>query len=135
MNVVTSLDDVGTMLRKRGLEPNGRVQQLLTVTVAKELDPYVPMQQGTLKNTPTIGTDQITYRGPYAAFLYYGKVMVGVITRSAWAKKGERKVATDTDLNYHGAPKRGAFWDRRMWIDKKEKIVRVVAAAAGGITK
>lgn len=135
MNVETNLDGLQTMLQRRGLEKGGRVQMLLTQTCAKEMDPYVPFQQGVLKNTRTIGIDRVTYRGPYARFQYYGKVMLGIKSHSAWAKSGERKVVTETDLTYHGAPKRGPFWDKRMWADKKEKIVRVVAAAAGGAAK
>ena len=114
MKVVTNLDDVSTMLKKRGLEPNGRVQKLFTTMCAKEMDPYVPMQQGILKNTRIIGTDSVTYNSPYAKFQYYGKVMIGVKSRSAYADKGERKVVTDRNLKYHGAPKRGKLWDKRM---------------------
>ena len=132
MKVVTNLDDVGTMLKKRGLEPSGRVQKLFTATCAKEMDPYIPMQQGILKNTRQIGTDKVTYNSPYAKFQYYGKLMLGVETRSAYAKKGERKVVTDKDLKYNGAPKRGKLWDKRMWADKKNKILNDIAKSAGG---
>lgn len=132
MKVVTNLDDVSTMLKKRGLEPNGRVQKLFTTTCAKEMDPYVPMQQGILKITRIIGTDSVTYNSPYAKFQYYGKVMIGVKSRRVFADKGERKVVTGRDLKYHGAPKRGKLWDKRMWADKKNKILNDVAKSAGG---
>ena len=132
VTVVSNLDDAATMLRKRGLEPGGRVQRLFTSEVAKHSDPYIPMQQGILKNTRIIGADNITYNSPYARFHYYGKVMVGVKSRSAYAKLGEKKVVVDKDLEHHGAPRRGPFWDKRMWADKKRVIVRNVAAAAGG---
>ena len=132
MIIKTHLDDVGTMLRKRGLEANGRVQRIFTQTVAKELDPFVPMQTGILKNTRIIGVDSITYNGPYARFHYHGKLMVGIITHSAWAKSGERKILTETDLVHHGAPKRGPYWDVRMWPERSRVILNVVARAAGG---
>lgn len=132
MKVVTNLDDVSTMLKKRGLEPNGRVQKLFTATCAKEMDPYIPMQQGILKITRIIGTDSITYNSPYAKFQYYGKVMIGIKSRRVFADKGERKVVTGRDLKYHGAPKRGKLWDKRMWADKKNKILNDVAKSAGG---
>lgn len=132
MTVVTNLDDLGTMLRKRGLEPDGRVQRMFTARCAAEMDPYVPMRQGTLKNTRRIEADSVTYLGPYARFHYHGKVMVGVLSRSAYAKPGERKEVIDKDLQHHGAPKRGPFWDRRMWQEKKNKIIADVARAAGG---
>ncbi len=135
MKVVTNLDDVGTMLKKRGLEPNGRVQLLFTSRCAAEMDPYIPMQQGILKNTRQIGTDKVTFNSPYAKFQYYGKVMIGVKSRSAYADKGELKVVTDRDLKYNGAPKRGKLWDKRMWADKKNKILSDVAKVAGGTAK
>lgn len=122
MTIVTNLDDLGTMLRKRGLEPNGRVQKLLTSEVARHSDPYVPMQQGILKNTRIIEDDGIIYNTPYARYQYYGKVMVG---------RAPKKL-TERNLAYHGAPKRGAFWDLRMWADKKEIILDGLAKEAGG---
>jgi len=133
IQVVANLDNSGKMLRKRGLEPNGRVQQLFTNECAREMDPYIPFQSGPLKNSRIISPDSITYNQPYAKFHYFGKVMVGIHSRSAWAKQGERKVVTDRDLQHHGASKRGPFWDKRMWADKKGKIVNTVANAAGGV--
>lgn len=140
MNVVINIDDAETMLRRRGLEPGGRVQQMFTVTCAKEMDAYVPMQQGVLKNTRVIGPDSVTYNVPYARMMYYGKVMVdpvtgaaGFLTAEGWrSRKGVRKVPSDREFNYHGAPKRGKLWDKRMWAAKKAKIVNDIANAAGG---
>jgi hypothetical protein len=140
VTVVSNLDDAAKVLRKRGLEPGGRVQQLFTNEVAKQSDPYVPMQQGILKNTRIIGPDSITYNTPYARNMYYGKVMVdpvtgaaGFLTKDGWrSRKGVKKIVSDREYNYHGAPMRGKFWDKRMWADKKRVIVNNVAAAAGG---
>ena len=98
---------------------------------AREMDQYVPMQQGLLKNTRIIGYDTVTFNMPYARFQYNGKVMVAP-SGSTWAKKGERKTVIDRELTYHGAPKRGAFWDKRMWSDKKNKILSETARIAGG---
>lgn len=124
MQVITNLDDVGSMLRKRGLEPSGRVQRLFTNEVARHSDPYVPAQSGILKNTHIITPDGdgIIYNSPYARYQYYGKVMVGRAP----------KQLTDRDITYRGAPKRGAFWDKRMWKDKKSVIMDSIAKAAGG---
>lgn len=146
MTVVTNLDDAATMLRKRGLEPNGRVQQIFTNLCAKEMDGYTPMRQGILKNTRIIAPDSVTYITPYARNMYYGVVMVDPITGKAgilimdkttqeqrWiSRKGVRKIPSDREYSYHGAPKRGKLWDVRMWADYKKKIVANVAKAAGG---
>ena len=138
--IVININNVNDMLRKRGLEPNGRIQQMFTTTCAREMDPYVPMQSGILKNTRAITADSITYTMPYARNMYYGIVMVdpatgaaGFLTAEGWrSRKGIRKVASGREYNYHGAPKRGKLWDRRMWVDKNHKIINDIARAAGG---
>jgi hypothetical protein len=135
VNIQVNLDDAGKMLRKRGLEPNGRVQKIFTMECARAMDPYVPFRQGILKNTRIIGIDSVTYNTPYARFQYYGKVMIGIYSRSPWAMSGERKIVTNRDLTYHGAPMRGKMWDKRMWADKKTVIIDNVAKAAGGKAK
>ena len=99
------------MLKKRGLSLMAEFKKLFTAMCALEMDP-IPMQQGILKNTRQIGVDRVTYNSPYATFQYHGKVMIGVETRSAYAKKGELKIVTGRDLKYHGAPKRGKLWDK-----------------------
>ncbi len=140
VTVAANLDDAATMLRRRGLEPGGRVQRLFTNEVAKHSDPYIPMQQGLLKNTRIIGADSITYNSPYARMMYYGKVMVdpvikaaGFLTPQGWrSRKGVKKIVSDREFKYHGAPMRGKLWDKRMWADKKRIIVNNVAVAAGG---
>lgn len=132
IKVVSNIDSIGKILRKRGLETNGRVQKIMTVTCARYMDQYVPMSQGVLKNTRIINTDSVDFVTPYAKFLYHGKVMIGEKSRSPWAKLGEKKIVTSKELTYHGAPKRGAFWDKRMWADKKTVIIKSVARAAGG---
>lgn len=140
MNVETHIDDAATMLKKRGLEANGRVQRIFTLLCVKEMDAYVPMQQGVLKNTRVIGADSVTYNTPYSRNMYYGKVMVDPVTKAAgfmtsqgWrSRKGVRKVVSTREYQYHGAPKRGKLWDKRMWAEKKYKVVKDTATAAGG---
>lgn len=134
MKVDYHLDGTGEMLRRRGLNPDGRVQRQFTVECARQMDPYVPMRQGTLKNTRYIGSNYVEYRGPYAHYQYIGHLMVGVKSGSAWAKSGEAKryVTPPVDLRYHGAPKRGALWDKRMWADKGRQITAKIAKLAGG---
>ncbi len=143
MNVVTHLDGAEKMLAKRGLQKGGRVQRLFTSECARHMDKYVPMDSGILKNTRTIGTDKVIYNTPYARNMYYGKVMVdpktgaaGFLTSKGWrSRKGVKKVESDREYNYRGAPRRGKLWDKRMWADKKNAIVDTVARAAGGRAK
>ena len=132
MKVEVNINGASTMLAKRGLQTGGRMQKLFTSECARFMDKYVPMQQGTLKNTRIIGDDYVTYNTPYARFQYYGKVMVGEKSHSPWASRGEPKKLTDRDISYHGAPMRGAYWDKRMWQDHKNDIINGIANRMGG---
>ncbi len=84
-------------------------------------EPYIPMQSGMLKKLGILGTvpgsGEVVWNGPYARYLYYGKLMVG---------RAPKKL-TDKNLTYHGAPKRGAFWFERMKADKRGQILRGAA--------
>lgn len=106
--------DAKKILAERGLGSSNKVQKYVASEVARLSDPYVPMQQGHLKNLHTIAADgsQIVYTQPYAHYQYYGKVMAG----------RPPKKYTGDDLTYNGAPMRGARWTERMLIDKRAEI-------------
>lgn len=108
------------ILAERGLGASNEVQKYLASEVKRLSDPYVPMQQGMLKNNAQIASDgsSIVYTKPYAHYHYYGKVMAGRAP----------KHYTDDDLTYNGAPMRGARWTERMMIDRKEDIEKGVEA-------
>jgi hypothetical protein len=88
------------------------------------------IKSGTLGTT--IGSGLVQWIAPYAKFQYYGKVMVGVESRSAWAKKGERKEVTERDLTYHGGGLRGSFWFQRMKEVHGRQIIEGAKKIAGG---
>ena len=106
--------DTAKILLKLGLGGSNKVRKYIASEVARLSDPYVPMQQGMLKNQRTIASDgsQIVYTQPYAHYQYYGKVMAG---------RAPKKYTGD-DLTYNGAPMRGARWTERMLIDKRAEI-------------
>lgn len=125
------------IILKRGLGAGGPVQLFIASEIIRRCDPYTPMQQGTLKQPGTSvqiieNGKAIRWNGPYARYLYYGKLMIGEHSRSAFAKLGERKALTDKDLTFHGAPRRGAFWVKRMLEDQREDLRKAVANFAGG---
>ena len=112
--------DSKKILADRGLGASNKVQKYLASEVKRLSDPYVPMQQGMLKNNAQIASDgsSIVYNQPYAHYQYYGKVMAG---------RAPKKYTGD-DLTYNGAPQRGARWTERMMIDKKEDIEKSIEA-------
>ena len=108
------------ILKKLGLGGSDKVRKYLASQVKRLCDPYVPMQQGDLKNRATIAGDGsfIVYTQPYAHYQYYGEVMAGRAPKQYTGKK----------INYHGAPMRGKEWDKRMLADKSKDLERSVEA-------
>lgn len=111
-------------------------QKFVDSEVIRLCDPYTPFESGMLKLSALLGTDigsgTVVWNAPYARYLYYGSVMVSPTTGSPWAKKGERKIITDRELKYNGAPKRGKLWFERMKADHKEEILKGARRIAGG---
>lgn len=75
-----------------------RAEHAVAVQAAKDTEPYVPMLTGSFKNRTQVKDNLIIYPGPYARYLYYGKLMVDPETGSAWVRKGASKVVTDKNL-------------------------------------
>lgn len=140
MNVqVTSKINVSEILRGRGFGPDNRARKFLASEIKRLSDPYVPMQQGTLKNSASIASDgsAITYPGPYAHYQYVGEVwgpnipitkggdVVGYYSKAPKHPTGRR-------LNYHGGPMRGKQWDRRMMADHRGDLESSMANYVGG---
>jgi len=131
------LNNLQIILAFRNLEVGGRVQQYIDSEVLRLCDPYLPFQSasGGLKDAGINGTDigsgTVKWNGPYARYLYYGKLMVGP-NGSSWVKHGEKKHLTNRDLTYNGAPKRGSYWFERMKAAHLKGILQGAARIAGG---
>lgn len=113
-NVRVKMDNTGRILLKRYLNKDGQAQERFTKEIAKESDNYVPFQTGRLKNMMIeIKVSSIKYNAPYAARQYY-------------TNKGNSRQGTAN------GGLRGKHWDRRMWADKGNGIVRTIAEFVGG---
>ena len=84
-----------------------------------------------------IGSGRIVIASPYGRYQYYGKLMVSGVSGSPWAKKGEKKVLTDKDLQYSTArhPQAQRLWFEVMKKQHGEVILRGAARIAGGKPK
>ncbi len=117
MGVMVKIESVEKILRKRGLEPNGRAQQFFTNEVARKANPYIPFKDGGLKDKQVrIEPDCIIYYAPYARKQYY-------------ENKGNGKQGTSK------GGLRGKLWLQRMWADHGNEIVKSVASFVGGKVK
>jgi hypothetical protein len=75
---------------------------------------YIPFKTGRLKDmVVTINPTNVTYNAPYAARQYYSNQGTGIGGTS------------------HGGL-RGKYWDRRMWSQKGNGIVKTIADFVGG---
>lgn len=91
--------DVGAVRKRMGWAPP-RSEHILALQIAKDTEPYVPASQSkSLANRTIVSGSVVIYPGPYARFLYNGKLMIDPNTGSAWAPKGATKVVTGKDLN------------------------------------
>lgn len=90
---------------------------------------YIPFRTGFLNQSGILGTvvgsGLVQYNAPYARYMYYGKVMRDAAGRALYGMAP--KHVTDEDIQYHGAPQRGAFWFERMKAAHKDAILRGAA--------
>lgn len=137
MSLIIKTKSLQTIYREIGLEERGKVQQFLGKTVADNLKKYVSFKSGVQEASvnPINGGKQVIINVPYAQFQAGGKVMVGVKSRSAWARRGERKVVISKDLKYHSDRLRGSHPFERMKADKKDSILFQTAKEARRVSK
>ena len=125
MKVSVKVDiNTAKIMRQRGMGSSNEAQKFLASEVRRLCDPYVPFQQGMLKNQNVIAQDgsSITYTQPYAHYQYYGEVMAGRAPKHYTGKK----------LTYNGAPMRGPKWDERMMADRGKELEDNLAAFVKG---
>ena len=125
--VRSNLSGIGPMLRNA----SDRAQHAVAVQAQKDTSPYVPALTGSLDQRTSVEENQIIYTGPYARFLYYGKVMVDPATGSPFAPKGGTKVVTDKDLVFNKAMHSQAqsYWFEASKAENLDKWIRVAGKA------
>ena len=103
--------------------------------INRDSAPFMPKTYGYLEKSAndSVRKDDgfLVWNSVKAKFLYYGKVMVGKFSRSAWAKKNEEKEVINKKLKYSKVvnPKAGAFWfenakkiNKKRWVDIMKRI-------------
>ena len=120
---VSGMDEVKQQLARAC----GRAESVLAQQVMKDTTPFVPALTGVLTQRTRVVGNKVIYPGPYARFLYYGKVMVDPATGSTFAPKGGTKVLTNRDLVFSKAmhPQAQSHWFEASKAQNMEKWVRV----------
>lgn len=116
-NVTLKMDGTQKILLKRYLNNNGKAQMQFSKECAKWMNNYVPFDKGRLKDwNVVVNQNNVTYNAPYAKKQYY-------------TNKGNGKQGTSN------GGLRGKYWDKRMWNDKGDGIVKTIADFCGGRSK
>lgn len=116
-----------------------KAEHTVAVQAAKDTSPYVPFLTGDLNSGTTVEGNVIVYPGPYARYLYYGKVMVDSATGKGpmhfidkngnevvMFPKGSKLKATDRNLDI----KKGQdHWFEASKAQNLEKWIRVAEEA------
>lgn len=116
-------------------------QKFIDSECIRKMVKYTPARNLILSKSAVLGTKigsgRIVIASPYGRYQYYGKLMVSSTSGSAWAKRGEKKVLTDKDLQYSTSRHPQA---QRLWFEFTKKqhgpaILRGAARIAGGKPK
>lgn len=122
--------DLDDCMKTLGLEEGGRVQQVVTNSVLRLSDEYIPFKEGGLKDSGQIENDtDIVWGGesaPYANYMWNGIVYEDPVLHCAgfqvadggWrSRKGVQKIPTNRKLKYHNGKKRCSHWVEKMLQD------------------
>lgn len=77
---VSISDSFSSALAERLANAGPRAAHAVAVQMAKDTEPFVPAMTKSLANRTQVYENRIVYPGPYARYLYYGKVMVDAVT-------------------------------------------------------
>lgn len=118
--------------KRAALQRGGSVQCFIDSEVMRYMSPLMPRQEGPQGGTminemitnTVVGSGYINVATPYARFQHEGKVMIYEPTGSTYAPANEGKIVIDKNLEYNGAPDRGAFYFERMKRAHEKDILK-----------
>ena len=125
-------------------EVSTKAEHIVALQVRKDTSPYVPAHTRSLDTRTRVDGQQIIYPGPYAKYLYYGKVMVDAATGKGPMRivsedgtevirfrKGAKLRPTDRDLKIQRSmhPKAQSHWFEASKAKNLPKWLRVAKEA------
>lgn len=124
---VEGLNVIAEKLQKE----SSKAEHIVAIQVQKDTSPFVPFLTGSLDQRTRADGSQVIYPGPYARYLYYGKLMVDPETGSSYARKGTTKVLTDKNLVFNKASHANAqsHWFEASKSENLEKWIRTADKA------
>lgn len=136
-------EDFSEILRKKMEQAGPVAAHAVAARIAKDTEPFVPALNKSLVNRTQVVENSVVYPGPYARYLYYGKVMVYEdppyeITRPDGKKVlthyGQRKKPIDKPLKINKSvhPQAQAHWFE---ASKAQNIEKWAQAAEEAIAR
>lgn len=141
---ITVRTDITEVIAKKMEVASTKVEHIVAVQAAKDTSPYVPMLTGSLNVRTQVDGGNIIYPGPYARYLYNGKVMVDSVTgkgpmhfidkmgnEQIRFRKGATLKPTDRDLKYTKSahPQAQDHWFEASKAQNLDKWLRVAEKA------
>lgn len=132
VKVKLKLPTAAKVIQSVGLGADGDIQRFHTQNVLSRIRKYMPFKTGVTSNNLTQIKNPTTIEtaGPYAAYLYYGNLMVDDETGSAWSKKYGTKhvVVPHVKLKFNqektdGTATRGPKWDKALEANEESALV------------
>lgn len=133
IDIKVKINNVNKILKDHGLNDEGRVIQYARDEADRLMNPFIPMQNGTLRRLKTYpSASKIKYTSPYAHYQHTGDEYIsprlgvsGIPLKSGrwWSPKGEKKKKSGKKLNYHTAGT-GPEWEKLMMKEKGKELIR-----------
>lgn len=136
-SVITDSVDIEVDMSR--IENNfNEAQFALDSAIMTSMEPFMPMQSGQFiavtkaMSAAVAGAGQVVAAAPPSGrFLYEGQAMIGVKSRSAWAKKGEKKELSGKQLTY-GRGRTSHWFDKAKEKNGNNWVSMVKKIAGGG---
>lgn len=96
---ISMKDNFSAPMMKKLRQAGPRAEHAVAVQIESDTEPFVPALTKSLVDRTQVVDGAVIYPGPYARFLYRGKLMIDPDTGSAWAQKGATKVVAGKDLD------------------------------------
>ena len=124
------LNPVSVIETRLKIQKGGPIHAEFTALCEKAMDKYVPAKSLNLARSVTHTVDEIIYPGPYAHYIYEGKVMgpnIPIKDKNGnivgwWSKAPKYYTGADIIYNTSVHPLATHHWDKVMWTAEKEDI-------------
>lgn len=122
LNIEVKMNSAKKIIKDHGLDEDGKVTKFLRDDVYRLYEPYVSRENGDLyRNVTYPNNHSIKHIMPYSHYMHKGKTAIG-----ASRPKGVKRKISNKPLQYQGAPKRGAEWEKRMMNDRGKEVCKDV---------